>query len=72
MCKLGDVIANGNAYPTFSTILVEAMVKKATVHPIAFQQVWNSSEVTFWKMIAPIGFKCLGDVATTLAEPPQK
>jgi len=67
-CALGDIVTADFSYPNYRSVLVSQVKDGALVHPTSFSLLWSSegSEarylVTSYRMNAPVGYTCLGDV----------
>ena len=68
-CSLGDVATGSWDKPSKKAILVSGRKSGALVKPTSFEWVWSDqrsgayTDVTIYKMNAPEGYTCLGDVA---------
>jgi hypothetical protein len=68
--RVGDVVVTGHAAPGGGTLMVRSDDPLALAAPVAFEQVWSSAgangdaDVTLWNPIPPLGYVCLGTVAT--------
>ena len=70
-CSLGDVAVKGYDYPEVEHLLAHAIQPGALVPPIGFFEEFDDTgsgvdtPVTFYDMLAPCGYTCLGSVAVT-------
>ena len=55
-----DVVNN----PTFSTLMLEAVKPGALVNPIGYNKKLDLPDLTIWELIPPLGYTCLGYIAT--------
>ena len=68
-CSMGDVAAKGYDYPEVEHYLAYAIAPGALVKPIGFFEEFDDTgsgvdtPVTFYDMLAPCGYTCLGSVA---------
>ena len=70
-CSMGDVAVQGYDYPEIEHFLAYAIAPGALVKPIEFFEQFDDTgsgvdtPVTFYDMLAPCGYTCLGTVAVT-------
>ena len=70
-CSMGDVAVQGYDYPEVEHFLAHAIQPGALVPPIGFFEEFDDTgsgvdtPVTFYDMLAPCGYTCLGSVAVT-------
>ena len=74
-CSIGDIATKTKAAPTLKAVLVSSRKRGALVNPTSFTQVWNvtgnTSGIFIYRMHAPEGYTCLGDVAVDYASQPE-
>ena len=70
-CSMGDVAVQGYDYPEVEHYLAYAIAPGALVKPIGFFEEFDDTgsgvdtPVTFYDMLAPCGYTCIGSVAVT-------
>ena len=68
-CSMGDVATQGYDYPEVEHLLAYAIAPGALVKPLGFFEEFDDTgsgvdtPVTFYDMLAPCGYTCLGSVA---------
>jgi hypothetical protein len=67
--SIGDVAHASHAEPGFATLVIRDD-PDALRPPLGYEQIWNdkgtlgANDVTIWSPIPPLGYACLGSVAT--------
>ena len=67
--SIGDVAHASHAEPGFATLVIRDD-PDALRPPVGYEQIWNdkgtlgANDVTIWNPIPPLGYACLGSVAT--------
>ena len=70
-CSMGDVAVQGYDYPEIEHFVAHAIAPGALVRPVGFFEEFDDTgsgvdkPVTFYDMLAPCGYTCLGSVAVT-------